>query len=293
MKLRTLLICVLTAITCLTTTDVVTYAAEKNIVAVTEEESVNKEDKADKKVEKEIVKKADKKVEKSAKAEKEDKKSTKKENIEKESKVETKKADKAKKVETKKEVSVEKETEVAKKATKVAKATNVAKKAEKKATKKVATKKKATKKAVKKVTKKQPAKKRAVKRFSSADLKLMSSIIYCEAGVEPYAGKVAVGIVVKNRMESKSFPNTLKGVIYQKYQFGPVRNGSLNRALTAYKNGKFTSSYQKACIRAAKEALNGEKTVSYKGKTMNLSKYLYFSGSVSSPKLKIGTHQFK
>lgn len=144
-----------------------------------------------------------------------------------------------------------------------------------------------------KTTKKKTTKGAAKARYSSADLKLMSSIIYCEAGSESYAGKLAVGIVVKNRVESRKFPNTLRGVIYQKYQFGPVRNGSLNKALSRYTKGKFTSSYQKASIRAAREALNGVKKVSHRGKTLNFNKYLYFSGRVSNAKVTIGNHQFK
>lgn len=144
-----------------------------------------------------------------------------------------------------------------------------------------------------KTTKKKTTKGAAKARYSSADLKLMSSIIYCEAGSESYAGKLAVGIVVKNRVESRKFPNTLRGVIYQKYQFGPVRNGSLNKALSRYTKGKFTSSYQKSSIRAAREALNGVKKVSHRGKTLNFNKYLYFSGRVSNAKVTIGNHQFK
>lgn len=144
-----------------------------------------------------------------------------------------------------------------------------------------------------KTTKKKTTKGAAKARYSNADLKLMSSIIYCEAGSESYAGKLAVGIVVKNRVESRKFPNTLRGVIYQKYQFGPVRNGSLNKALSRYTKGKFTSSYQKASIRAAREALNGVKKVSHRGKTLNFNKYLYFSGRVSNAKVTIGNHQFK
>lgn len=158
-------------------------------------------------------------------------------------------------------------------------------------------KKKASAKTTKKTEKNKTAKKTtkgaAKARYSSADLKLMSSIIYCEAGSESYAGKLAVGIVVKNRVESRKFPNTLRGVIYQKYQFGPVRNGSLNKALSRYTKGKFTSSYQKASIRAAREALNGVKKVSHRGKTLNFKKYLYFSGRVSNAKVTIGNHQFK
>lgn len=129
--------------------------------------------------------------------------------------------------------------------------------------------------------------------YSKADLRLMATLIFCEAGGESYAGKKAVGIVVMNRKKSKSFPNTIKGVIYQKYQFGPVRNGSLKRAIARYNAGKFKTSAEKACIRAAKEALANEKTVTYKGKKINLKNYYYFSGKVKNYKVQIGNHQFK
>lgn len=131
------------------------------------------------------------------------------------------------------------------------------------------------------------------KKYTNAQLRLMSSIIYCEAGGEPYAGKLAVGIVIMNRKSSKSFPNTLKGVIYQKYQFGPVRNGSLSRALKEYDAGRFTSSSEKACIKAAKAALNGTKKVTYKSKTYNMKTFYYFSTSVKGKRLTIKNHQFK
>lgn len=129
--------------------------------------------------------------------------------------------------------------------------------------------------------------------YTKAELRLLSALIFCEAGGQPYAGKLAVGIVVVNRMESKVFPDTLKGVVYQKYQFGPARNGSLARALREYDNGNFSSDNEKACIKAAKEALSGEKSVNYKGKTINMKSYLFFSGYVSNARLKIAGHQFK
>ena len=92
-----------------------------------------------------------------------------------------------------------------------------------------------TKASNKKTTKaKKTTKKRKKKKYSKADLRLMASIINCEAGSEPYQGKVAVGIVVMNRVSSKSFPNSIKGVIYQKGQFSPVRNGSLKKRLKQY-----------------------------------------------------------
>lgn len=143
-----------------------------------------------------------------------------------------------------------------------------------------------------KVTKK-ATKKKATKKYTNAELRLMSSLIYCEANGEPYAGKLAVGIVVMNRKSSKSFPNTLKGVIYQKYQFGPARNGSLKRALKEYDAGRFTSASEKACIKAAKAALNGTKKVTYKSKTYNMKSYHFFSTYVKGKRLTIKNHQFK
>lgn len=131
------------------------------------------------------------------------------------------------------------------------------------------------------------------KKYTKSELRLMSCIIYAEANGEPYAGKLAVGIVVMNRKSSKSFPNTVKGVIYQKYQFGPVRNGSLKRALKEYDAGRFTSSTEKACIKAAKEALNGTKKVKYGSKTYNMKGYYYFSTYVKGKRLTIKNHQFK
>ena len=129
--------------------------------------------------------------------------------------------------------------------------------------------------------------------YTKEQLRLLSSLIFCEAGSEPYAGKVAVGIVVMNRVSSKSFPSTLNNVIYQKYQFGPARNGSLKKALANYDAGKFTTKNHKECIEAAKAALSGVKSVTYNGRTINMKSTLYFSGKVSGAKFSIANHQFK
>lgn len=131
------------------------------------------------------------------------------------------------------------------------------------------------------------------KAYTKSELRLLSALIYCEANAEPYAGKLAVGIVVVNRMESKLFPNSIKNVIYQRCQFGPARNGTLKKALKEYDNGKFTSADEKACIKAAKEALSGVKKVTYRDKKINMKSYLYFSGWVKNARLTIANHQFK
>lgn len=140
---------------------------------------------------------------------------------------------------------------------------------------------------------KKKMKKGNVVTYSKQELRYMATIIYCEAGNQSYAGKLAVGIVVKNRMESKKFPNTIKGVLYQRYQFTPTRNGALNRALKTYdKNGFKTKEYS-SCLKAAKEALSGVKTVKVGGKTRNMKGYYFFSRYVSGCRLKIGAHMFK
>ena len=131
------------------------------------------------------------------------------------------------------------------------------------------------------------------KKYTATELKLMSCIIYCEAGCEPYAGKKAVGIVVMNRKRSSSFPNTIKGVIYQKHQFGPASNGSLKRALQRYESGKFNSATEKACIKAAKATLNGDKMVKYNNRSYNMKNYYFFSRRVAGARLTIRHHQFK
>nr|WP_312579193.1 cell wall hydrolase [Sedimentibacter sp.] len=85
--------------------------------------------------------------------------------------------------------------------------------------------------------------------YSSSDVDLLSRLITAEVQGESYEAKVAVGAVVMNRVESNSFPNSIKDVIYQNingyYQFTPVLNGWINKPAQA------------DCIKAAKEVLNG------------------------------------
>lgn len=131
------------------------------------------------------------------------------------------------------------------------------------------------------------------RKYNNSDVRLLSSIIYCEAQGESYTGKLAVGIVVMNRKSSSKFPSTLKGVVYQKNQFQPVRNGYLAKALKEYDAGRFTSKVEKDCIRAAKEALSGTKTVTYRSRKINLKGYYFFSRYLRGCRVQIGHHQFK
>lgn len=112
--------------------------------------------------------------------------------------------------------------------------------------------------------------------ITEEDLYLLANIIYCEAGCEPYIGKVAVGNVVMNRVKSSRQPDTIRGVIYAKGQFSPVRNGSLDRAL---RNG----SADESCYQAALDALSGSKPVGDK---------LFFRRVNGRPGQVIGHHVF-
>lgn len=112
--------------------------------------------------------------------------------------------------------------------------------------------------------------------ISAEELKLLANIIYCEAGSESYVGKVAVGNVIMNRVKSASQPNTITEVVYAKGQFSPVRNGSLQRALSSDKADA-------TCYQAAIEALAGAQPVGDK---------LFFRRNNGRSGQVIGNHVF-
>ena len=80
---------------------------------------------------------------------------------------------------------------------------------------------------------------------TEANINLLARIISAEARGEPYAGQVAVGAVILNRIEHPSFPDTLSGVIYQDGAFTAIVDGQFNQPVSA-------SAYN-----AARDALNG------------------------------------
>lgn len=90
--------------------------------------------------------------------------------------------------------------------------------------------------------------------FAEGDRYLLANLIYCEAGGEPYAGQLAVGAVVINRLLSSAYPDTITGVIYQRSQFSPVGSGRLAIALA---EDRATP----ACYQAADEAMAGVSNV--------------------------------
>ena len=124
--------------------------------------------------------------------------------------------------------------------------------------------------------------------YTDADLRLVSSIIWAEAGNQCIAGMQAVGIVVMNRVQSDLFPNSVSEVIYQPNQFSPTLNGAYTKALLKYDNKTIPDEV----IAAARYALSGNKTVYYNNRTYDMSSYLYFSRYRVDCRLQIQDHQF-
>lgn len=113
--------------------------------------------------------------------------------------------------------------------------------------------------------------------FAEDDRYLLANLIYCEAGGEPYAGQLAVGAVVVNRVLSSVYPDTVTGVIYQNRQFSPVASGRLAIALA---ENRATP----ACYQAADEAMSG---------VTNVGNCVYFRTPIEGlTGISIGGHIF-
>lgn len=88
---------------------------------------------------------------------------------------------------------------------------------------------------------------------NASDAAMLAALIQCEAGGESYEGKLAVGSVVMNRVDSSYFPDTVVGVIYQSGQFSPVASGRFAVVLS--------SGADASCVQAATEVLAGTRTL--------------------------------
>lgn len=113
--------------------------------------------------------------------------------------------------------------------------------------------------------------------FAEGDRFVLANLIYCEAGGESYAGKLAVGSVVINRVLSSLYPDTVVGVVYQGRQFSPVASGRLDLALAS-------DMANADCYRAADEAMSG---------VTNVGNCVYFRTPVEGLNgISIGGHVF-
>lgn len=86
---------------------------------------------------------------------------------------------------------------------------------------------------------------------SSDEVTLLAALLQHEAGTN-YNNCLAVANVVLNRVHSSSYPNTIRGVIYQRGQFSGVNRGALNR---------FLPNPSSTCYQAARDALAGHNNI--------------------------------
>ena len=116
--------------------------------------------------------------------------------------------------------------------------------------------------------------------YSSGDVDLLARVISAESRGEPYAGQVAVGAVILNRISHPSFPNTLAGVIYQPGAFSCLNDGGINAPVadSAYK--------------AARDAINGSDpsggAIYYYNPEKSTSKWIFSRKVITT----IGKHRF-
>ncbi len=81
---------------------------------------------------------------------------------------------------------------------------------------------------------------------SDKSREILERIVEAEAGDQDVRGRRLVANVILNRVRSKKFPNTVKGVVFAHRQFSPVSNGS-------YYHVKVSGTTKKA----VRQALNG------------------------------------
>lgn len=85
----------------------------------------------------------------------------------------------------------------------------------------------------------------------SDEVTLLAALCQHEAGTN-YSNCLAVANVVLNRVHSSSYPDSIRGVIFQRGQFSGVNRGALNR---------FLPNPSSTCYQAARDALAGNNNI--------------------------------
>ena len=93
--------------------------------------------------------------------------------------------------------------------------------------------------------------KRREEKRRQEERQILERIVEAEAGDQDLEGRILVANVILNRVHSKHFPDTIKGVVFAnragRYQFSPVSNGRYYRVTVSDKTKK-----------AVKQALAGK-----------------------------------
>ena len=68
----------------------------------------------------------------------------------------------------------------------------------------------------------------AVISYTDEDYEVLLRIVQAEAGICDDKGKILVANVIINRVKNSRFPGNIRDVVYQRSQFSPVSNGTIN-----------------------------------------------------------------
>jgi N-acetylmuramoyl-L-alanine amidase len=145
--------------------------------------------------------------------------------------------------------------------------------------------------------------------YSEKDLRLLTCLVYTEAGSQSYEGMLGIANIVLNRVKSDiySHVNTIEEVIYDtkwSVQFAvTIKNKKtglsiMDRALMLYDSRKFTGSNREAQEKAMNKAIKAAKAA-LEGKN-NIGNYLCFQNKSKESSIKskypdykrIGNHIF-
>ncbi len=92
-----------------------------------------------------------------------------------------------------------------------------------------------------------PASAAAVVSMTQDDYRVLLRIVQAEAGICDRKGRILVANVILNRVRSDEFPDTVTEVVYQRAQFSPVSDGSID-----------TCEVTQETIDCVRRAINGE-----------------------------------
>ncbi len=113
---------------------------------------------------------------------------------------------------------------------------------------------------------------------SGSELDIFAAILECEA-MQEHDSLLAVATVIMNRMNSSTFPDTIRDIVYAEGQFEPVWTGRLDTVLA---KGASDLSYQ-----VAQEALNGARLSSVAD-----CYYFLYAGATDRDGVNVGNNLF-
>ena len=121
--------------------------------------------------------------------------------------------------------------------------------------------------------------------LSESDYNTLLRIVQAESGGCDIIGKILVANVILNRVESDEFPDSIHGVVYQKYQFSPVIDGSIDRC-------KISDETREAVARALDGEDPSEGALYFMNRSKSAPKNVRWFDTKLSFLFKHGEHEF-